>query len=64
MTLAELVYEQTKKLPEPLAREVLDFIAYLRDRPEREAWRDLAKAQSAALNTVWDNPEDRIWDRV
>jgi hypothetical protein len=29
MSIAELVYEQVKTLPDPLAREVLDFIGYL-----------------------------------
>ncbi len=29
MAIAGLVYEQTKKLPEHLAREVLDFVGYL-----------------------------------
>lgn len=31
MTLADLVYEQVKELPEQLAREVLDFVGYLRE---------------------------------
>ncbi len=30
MNTAELIYEQVKALPEPLAREVLDFVGYLR----------------------------------
>ncbi len=36
MSLADLVYEQVKTLPEPLAREVLDFVASLRERGERK----------------------------
>ena len=45
MTIADMVYEQVKALPEPLAREVLDFVSYLGERgdqafddrdPERE----------------------------
>jgi hypothetical protein len=35
MTLADMVYEQVKALPEPLAREVLDFVAFLHERSER-----------------------------
>lgn len=61
MTFADLVYEQVKTLPEPLAREVLDFIGYLRERGE---WRDLMNAQSPALADVWDNAEDQVWDNV
>ena len=64
MGIADLVYEQTKKLPEHLAREVLDFIGYLADRQEREHDRDLMSAQQPALTSVWDNPEDEAWDHV
>jgi hypothetical protein len=47
-----LFYEQVKTLPEPLAREVLDFIGYLRERGERHEWRDLMNAQAPALAEV------------
>jgi hypothetical protein len=64
MKIADLVYEQVKALPDPLAREVLDFIGYLRERGERTQWRDLMNAQSPGLAAVWDNAEDKIWDNV
>ena len=64
MGIADLVYEQTKKLPEHLAREVLDFVGYLADRQEREHDRDLMSAQQPASTSVWDNPEDEAWDHV
>ena len=64
MTIADLVYEQAKRLPDHLAREVLDFIGYLRERQERGEWRDLMNAQAAGLKAVWDNAEDRAWDNV
>ena len=64
MTLADLVYEQAKRLPDHLAREVLDFIGYLRERQERGEWRDLTNAQASGLKAVWDNAEDRVWDNV
>lgn len=64
MALADLVYEQTKKLPDHLAREVLDFIGYLSERQEREQGRDLINAQATGLKAVWDNDEDRAWDHV
>ena len=62
MTIAELVYEQVKSLPDQLAREVLDFVGYLRERGDRADWRDLMNAQSASLAPVWDNAEDKVWD--
>jgi hypothetical protein len=64
MTIADAVYEQVKALPEPLAREVLDFVAFLRERRDRGEWRDLAAAQAASLAPVWDNPEDKVWDNA
>ena len=64
MTIAELIYEQSKQLPEPLAQEVLDFVGYLRLKQERREWRDLIEAQSVALSHVWDNEADQVWDNV
>ncbi|HZL31646.1 MAG TPA: hypothetical protein VFC54_11405 [Pseudolabrys sp.] len=64
MTIAELVYEQVKALPEPIAREVLDFIGYLRERGDRRETRDLMNAQAASLAPIWDGDEDKVWDNV
>jgi hypothetical protein len=62
MSLADLVYEQVRTLPDSLAREVLDFVAFLRERAERADWRDLTAAQSGSLTELWDNSEDKVWD--
>lgn len=64
MSIAEMIFEQVKALPEPLAREVLDFVGYLRDRQDRADWRDLMDAQAGSLAPVWDNAEDKVWDNV
>ena len=64
MTVADQVYEQAKLLPEPLAREALDFVLFLRSRQDRGGWRDLMEAQSVALAGIWDNPDDEAWDNV
>jgi len=64
MTVAEQVFEQAKLLPEPLAREALDFVLFLRERQERGEWRNLMDAQAAALESVWDNAEDEAWNSV
>ncbi len=61
MTIAELIFEQVKMLPDQAAREVLDFVGYMRERTER---RDLSTAQTASLAPVWDNYEDQVWDNV
>lgn len=64
MTIADVVYEQVKALPESLAREVLDFVGYLREQQDRADWRDLINAQASSLAPVWDNAEDKVWDNV
>lgn len=64
MSIADMVYEQVKTLPEPLAREVLDFVSFLRERRDRAEWRDLMKAQTQSLAPVWDNAEDEVWDNA
>ena len=62
MSIADMVYEQVKSLPDPLVREVLDFVAFLRERRDRGEWRDLMDAQSGALAAMWDNAEDKVLD--
>jgi hypothetical protein len=64
MSIADVVYEQVKTLPEPLAREVLDFVGFLRERRDRDDWRDLMNAQTKSLVSVWDNAEDKVWDNA
>jgi len=64
MSIAEQIYEQVKALPEPLVREVLDFVSFLRERQERKEWGDLMNAQSASLAAIWDNREDEVWNDV
>jgi hypothetical protein len=64
MTIADLVYHQVKTLPDQLAREVLDFVGYLRERADCEERRDLMSAQTHSLESVWDNPEDDVWNNA
>jgi hypothetical protein len=62
MTIAELVYQQVKALPEQLAREVLDFVGYLRERQGHAHWHYEMNAQAGSLAPMWDNAEDKVWD--
>jgi hypothetical protein len=64
MSTAEQIMREIQKLPEPLAREVLDFIGYielkhgLKDRLTEE----FKLAQISAMNHVWGNSEDEVWN--
>jgi len=64
MSLAEKVYEEVRRLPEPLAKEVLDFVEYLEVKhglTDRTA-EVLKQAQEPSMARVWDNSEDEIWN--
>ena len=62
MKTADIIIEQVKALPDSLAREVLDFIGYLKQRGERLETNNLIDAQQISLNNIWaDEPED-IWN--
>ncbi|HEX9591946.1 MAG TPA: hypothetical protein VGB12_01140 [bacterium] len=64
MNTTDQIMKEVRRLPETLAREVLDFIGYiefkhgLRDRLAEE----LMEAQEPAMKHVWDNPEDEVWN--
>ena len=62
MALAEKIYEAVKPLPEALAREVLDFVEFLRTRREREHNDNFGAAQTISMTGVWDNADDEIWN--
>ncbi|MDQ2695492.1 MAG: DUF2281 domain-containing protein [Pseudomonadota bacterium] len=63
MTLAEMIYEKSKDLPEAKAREVIDFIDFLKTRiPQADAAdagdeqesRHAALARIAGVRVHWD----------
>ncbi|MGH8611449.1 MAG: hypothetical protein ACREYF_05235 [Gammaproteobacteria bacterium] len=64
MNTAERIYEQVKGLPEPLAREVLDFVGYLRAKLEHGDVMALILAQQQSLADIWDNTADDAWNNV
>ena len=61
MSTADAIYKAVQPLPEPLAREVLDFVEFVRTRSQ-VADRDLMKAQQASLSTIWNNADDEVWN--
>lgn len=54
-TVAQEIYKKVMPLPEPLAREVLDFVNFLSLRNQDN---DLMRAQIHSMQNVWDNSED------
>ena len=63
-TTADKIHEHATKLPEPLAREVLDFIGYLEVKHGLRdlLTEDLKAAQQPAMRHVWENAEEVVWN--
>jgi hypothetical protein len=64
MNIAQKIYEQARRLPEPLAREVLDFIEYIEAKHGLKdiGSEHLKEAQIPVMTSVWDNTEDEVWN--
>ncbi len=63
MTIAEQIAQIAGTLPEPLAREALDFFRFLQMR-DRIEWNDWQNAQAASLAHICDNADDEVWNDV
>ena len=64
METAKKIYQEACKLPEPLAKEVLDFIEYIEMKHglRNSVIEQLKLAQEPAMRRVWDNQEDEVWN--
>ncbi len=64
MNIADKIYKEAIKLPEHLAKEVLDFIEKIEERHVRQdsGTQNLKKAQTQIMDHIWDNQEDGVWD--
>jgi hypothetical protein len=61
MSTRELIDREVAVLPEPLQREVYDFVRFLRFKSEDESFNGLLLSESA-LSSDWDSPEeDAAW---
>ncbi len=64
MDIAEEIYKQVRRLPESLAREVLDFVEYIEHKHELKlhGTDHLKEAQVSVMKRIWDNAEDEVWN--
>lgn len=57
--------EKISQLPPDRRAEVEDFVDFLAQRDgDRRLVRAAAAASEAAFGSVWDNPEDDVYDRL
>ena len=64
MSTRELIDKELEVLPEPLQREVYDFVRFLRSKTDGDAFNGLL-ASEAVLARDWDTPqEDAAWQNL
>jgi hypothetical protein len=62
---ADTLIEKIRTLPPDRLAEVEDFVDFIRLREqERALTRAAAAASAPAFATVWNNPEDDVYDAV
>jgi uncharacterized protein DUF2281 len=59
MSTQELISKELEGLPEPLKREVYDFVRFLREKSVDDSFNGLLLSESA-LKKDWDTPEEDI----
>ena len=59
MSTQELISKELESLPEPLKREVYDFVRFLREKSVDDSFNGLLLSESA-LKKDWDTPEEDI----
>ena len=60
MSTQELITKELNGLPEPLQREVYDFIRFLREKSAEDQFNGLLLSESALKD--WESPEeDAAW---
>ncbi len=64
MNVTEKICQEARRLPEPLAQEVFDFIEYIQIKHGlRDVLSELLKASQAPdMKNVRDNMEDEVWN--
>jgi hypothetical protein len=62
MSTRELIDQELQVLPEPLQREVYDFVRFLRLKTEDEQPFNGLRLSESALAKDWNTPqEDQAW---
>lgn len=64
MPAENILFEKIKVLPPQKIAEVVDFVDFLMQREDRKLVQSAMKLSETALNKVWDNDEDAIYDEL
>jgi len=64
MTMQELLIEEIKKAPEPVVKEVYDFLRFLRQKPVEASFDGLALSESSLRKDWLCREEDAAWQNL
>ncbi|KUO63604.1 MAG: hypothetical protein APF84_18770 [Gracilibacter sp. BRH_c7a] len=63
-TSKKILLKLIQQIPESQIPEVIDFIAFLKIKKDREIFKDLEIASESSMD-FWDNEiDDEVWDNV
>ena len=63
MDVTDKICEKVRDLPEPLAKEVLNFIERIHAQRDIGV-KELKKAQVLVMKRIWENKEDDVWNEL
>ena len=63
MNVADKICEKARDIPEPLAKEVLEFIERIYSVQDIGV-EELKKAQVSVMKRIWENKEDNVWNEL
>ena len=64
MTTQELLIEEIKKAPEPVVKEVYDFLRFLRDKTDEDSFDGLTLSESTLAKDWLCKEEDEAWQNL
>ncbi len=63
MNVADKICEKVRDLPEPLAKEVLEFIERINAQQDIGV-EELKKVQIPVMKRIWENKKDDVWNEL
>lgn len=63
-TAKKILFKLIEEVPESQIPEIIDFISFLKNKKNNEAFKDLISASESSLD-FWNNGiDDEVWNNV
>jgi hypothetical protein len=65
MTIKEQITQELERLPEPVLKEVLDFVQFLKTKQQQKEMLEITIMSESSLAQDWLKPEeDAAWQNL